>query len=169
MAFPVEIVGEHDLALADERAAVRGDPLRANGRAHRLEDGRREAELDERRLDPLPIGGIDGSEPRRAVSSGSPAISGWPLSVHGPSGLELRARPIASAPFAWRAVKHSQNSSPTFAISGAQKSATLRPLAAQPGSCPWGKTNPRGSQCSRSLEWRIGKASGASLDVATSQ
>jgi hypothetical protein len=42
-----------------------------------------------------------------------------------------------------RAVKATQYSSPTLAISGAQKSATRDPVAAHCGSCPRGKTNDR--------------------------
>ena len=111
--------------------------------------------------------GWPASKPRPVVLTGWPVISGSPLSIHGPVGDGARARPIASALVRCRAVKHSQYSSPAFAISGAQKSATLRPVAAQAGSRPCGNTNPSGRQCSRSSEWRIGKASGASLDVAT--
>lgn len=83
-----------------------------------------------------------------------PVSSGSPLSTQGPKGVDARASPIARAFDFWRAVKAVQYSSPTFAISGAQKSATRFPVAAHSGARPSGKMNPR---CSNALSrWSAG-------------
>src|SRR5688572_25027477 len=82
-----------------------------------------------------------GPDAKPVVLIGLPVSSGRSEAANGPVGLGPLASPMAKAFDFCRAVKATQYSSPTLAISGAQKSATREPTAAHSGSLPWGKTN----------------------------
>ena len=55
MAFPVEVVGQHDCQFADQRPPVVGNPLRPHRGRHRVDDRLGEAIVDQRLLHPLPV------------------------------------------------------------------------------------------------------------------